>query len=396
MSALISVDYTTAQFLSFVAQGAGRADPESIIFFEPTTDNEYKISTNTGASYRHVFVNTNGTVHTADGSTAGDTTPSCAIRAVPLQQAVKLVDEDNVLSIQLDDDTVKLSTGGVSFTLDNLYDDVMKVVHSHTTEQHVTVDGSVFISSVNRIKSIGESGGDIAFTLSQDDGTLSVSAGSDDIRGREIIGPVAVTEDYTITLPKAHIKALKNDLVKKAGVEDVTIKTGLGVSEFVLKCDPIVPTSTVSCHYVCPTTVGQSQLSDDNPCDSDPSALFTTDKKDVTGALSSVSSVVRQNKEVTVTATASNSQVTITAHDGDGTAKMVVFNADVDNDGEFTITPALLSASLAGVSKGQVEFGTADYKSHTYMMITPLFDESEEEDTNNPDMVIAAKTSETK
>ena len=389
MSALISIDYIAAQALQFVLGGAGKQDPESVILIEPVGDNEYKISTNTGATYRHVFVSTNGTVHTVDGDTAGDTTPTCAIRATALTNAVKLIGEDEVLSMQLDDDTVRLSSGAVSFTMDNLYDDVMKVKNPQRTTTLVTAPGEMLISSLNRAKNTGDPSGDVAFVLSANDSTISVCGGDHIIRSKETIGPVTITEDTTIHIPKRFIKEVKNDLVTKAGVDTVDIKSDLGVVELVMRFAAGDATSVTTCHYTFPQTVGESTLSAHDPCDEDNNAIFVADKKDIKSSVASVANVVRGGVPIEVSTSAANNQVTITATDGDGSAKTVVFNADVSQTSTLVVSPHTLLSSLNCVSKGQVEIGTLTFEETPYMTITPLFDDKAEEDTTNPDMIVS-------
>lgn len=382
MSAMLSFDYIASQALAFVTSGAAKTDPESIIVFSPKGDH-YEVSTNTGAFRRSMTIRVNGT--TDDGASA----PLCAVRAKPLLSMTKKVEEDTTLSIQLYDDKVSISSGATSFNLVNLYESTMLVGSALSSTLDITLDADDIVPALGRAQNVG-SGSDVVLSASKEDNTFSVTSGDEEMRSQEIY-TASPGDDFTYIVPARNVKAINESLMKKVEISDIKVKSGQGFLEFVMTSAVGDSSALVDMTYSFPTVVGQS-IHSDNPCDGDITSVFTAEKSILKSAIGYVSAATQGDSRVMLDATNGANYVTVKAEDADGSAQTTVINATIDTP-RFVVAPAsLLLNALKAVTGKEAVVGILDDESEdNWLSITPVFDESAEQESDNSDIIIAVQ-----
>lgn len=380
MSVMLSIDYIASQTLKWVTKGSEKNDPGSIILFEPQSDGTYSISTNTSPHKRVMFVTTNGT-SSADGDN-----PFCAVRSKAVDKITDKVEEDTVLSIELKDDKVILSSGATSFKLDNLYDSTMIVHHEEDTHNEIRIDYAELIPAITRAQNIGNNS-DIRLQAVKDENIIQISSGDDDIHSNEIF-TASPGDDFTFIIPAAHLKAVNESAMKKIEPDDVTINSGHGLLEFVFTPLAGEATSVKKFHYVFPTFIGKSDM-DDNLCDDDFSNGFIVDKRTLSSAVSFVSAATKGDSVVTLDATQGVNRVSVKVNDNDGSAQTTVVDAQIDNPIIITISSGLFLKALKAATGKQITVGLFD--DDDWVSITPVFNEDAESESSNSDIIIAAR-----
>lgn len=382
MSVMISVDYIACQALDFVASGASKNDPESIILFYPQ-DDRYVISTNTGTFRRSMVIKTNGITQDTD------TPPTCAIRAKALATMAKKVEEDTVMSVELSDEKVIISSGATSFKLDNLYDTTMIVDNHKSSTLEITLDAVDLVPALGRAQSVGSSS-DVVLSASKDEKVFTVTSGDENMRSQEIY-TAAPGDDFKHIVPVKNVKPINNSLMKKVELDDITIKSGQGFLEFIMTSEAGDTSALVNLSYTFPTVVGKSILSE-NPCDGDIDIVFSADKTILKSAVSYVSAATQGDTKVVLDASQGANYVTVKAEDADGAAQTTVINATIETPSVVTFPASLLLNALKAVTGSQATVGKLDdVDGETWLSVTPEFDESAESESDNSDIVVAVR-----